>query len=263
YSDREAVPDHEADKLPRFDVVAQCEDGRRVHVEVQLERDRNMLPRTLNYTARDYLLCTHEGEDYSSAQVICIVVADFTLFKDTPAYHTLHRILNVEDGAWHMRGMEFHFIEMPKLRKRRGEPVTGLERMLYYLGNIGGETRMRTLAMEDTRVARMAELEGLFRRDPNLLRDYWDREQARRDYNLALRNSRIDGIREGELRGELRGKREGIREGKREGIREGEIKGKIEALSALVHDGLLTLRDAALRANITEEQFAAQMSAAQ
>ncbi|MBR1672956.1 MAG: PD-(D/E)XK nuclease family transposase, partial [Fretibacterium sp.] len=26
YSDRETIPDHEADKLPRFDVVAQCED---------------------------------------------------------------------------------------------------------------------------------------------------------------------------------------------------------------------------------------------
>ncbi|MBR1672445.1 MAG: PD-(D/E)XK nuclease family transposase, partial [Fretibacterium sp.] len=147
-----------------------------------------------------------------------------------------------EDGSWHMRGMEFHFIEMPKLKKRRGEPATGLERMLYYLGNIGGETRMRTLAMEDTRVARMAELEGLFRRDPNLLRDYWDREQARRDYNLALRDS------------EIRGKREGIREGK--------IAGQIETLSSLVRNGLLTLRDAAMTANITEEQFAAQMSAA-
>ncbi|MBR1672484.1 MAG: hypothetical protein IJ702_06115, partial [Fretibacterium sp.] len=90
-------------------------------------------------------------------------------------------------------------------------------------------------------------LEGLFRRDPNLLRDYWDREQARRDYNLALRDSeikgKIDGIREGEIRGE--------------------IKGTIKTLSALVRDGLLTLRDAALRANVTEEQFAAQMSAAQ
>ncbi|MBR1673177.1 MAG: hypothetical protein IJ702_09645, partial [Fretibacterium sp.] len=70
------------------------------------------------------------------------------------------------------------------------------------------------------------------------------------DYNLALRNSRIDGMREGELRGELRGKREGIQEG------------KIEALSALVRNGLLTLRYAAMTANITEEQFAAQMSAA-
>ncbi|MBR1672673.1 MAG: hypothetical protein IJ702_07080, partial [Fretibacterium sp.] len=57
-----------------------------------------------------------------------------------------------------------------------------------------------------------------------------------------------------ELRGALRGKREGMREGK--------IAGQIETLSGLVRDGLLTLRDAALRANITEEQFAAQMSAA-
>ncbi|MBR1673240.1 MAG: PD-(D/E)XK nuclease family transposase [Fretibacterium sp.] len=159
------------------------------------------------------------------------MVANFTLFDDTPLYHTLHRILNVENGAWHLRGMEFHFIEMPKLRKRQQWPVTGLERMLYYLGGMGGAEEMQALAMEDTRVARMAELEGLFRRDPDLLRDYLNREQARRDYNLALKNS------------EARGK----------------LEGKLEGFAGLVRKGILSLRDASREANMTEDEFKAQM----
>ena len=53
---------------------------------------------------------------------LCYNRADFKLFDETPSWHTLHRILNVENGAWHMRGMEFHFIEMPKLRELHKYP---------------------------------------------------------------------------------------------------------------------------------------------
>lgn len=99
----------------------------------------------------------------------------------------------MEDGSWHLRGMEFHFIELPKLRRRRKGPETGLERMLEYLGNMGGEENMKVLANEDWRVAKMAELETLFRNDPDLLRDYLIREDNRRDYEYSLRESERRG----------------------------------------------------------------------
>jgi hypothetical protein len=41
--------------------------------------------------------------------------------------------------------MEFHFIEGPKLRELHRWPVTGLERILYYPGSMGGEEEMRQL----------------------------------------------------------------------------------------------------------------------
>ena len=172
YADRETTPAHERDKMPRFDVIARAEDGRLFHVEIQLESYENMLPRTLSYASRDYSGLTERGEDYSSKRVICIVVVDFKLFDDTSSYHTLHRIVNVENGAWHLRGMEFHFIEMPKLRELHQWPETGLERFLYYLGSLGGEKEMQTLGEKDERVAEMRQLEKIFRSDPDLVREY-------------------------------------------------------------------------------------------
>jgi len=55
---------------------------------------------------------------------------------------------------------------------------------------------------------------------------------------------------------ELRRREEkGREEGRAEGRAEGAIKGKAEALLGLVHDGLLTMKEAAKRAGMTEEAF--------
>ena len=55
---------------------------------------------------------------------------------------------------------------------------------------------------------------------------------------------------------ELRRREEkGREEGRAEGLAEGAIKGKAEALLGLVHDGLLTMKEAAKRAGMTEEAF--------
>ena len=133
--------------------------------------------------------------------------------------------------------MEFHFIEMPKLKELHKWPVTGLEHILYYLGSMGGESEMQTLEKEDGRVAKMRQLEKIFRSNPDLVREYQQREQDRLDYKISL-DAR-----------EAKGEAKGV------------IKGKIEAFAGLVRDGLLTVRDAALRANVTEAEFNTQMAA--
>ena len=230
YTDRETTPEYERDKMPRFDIIARTEDGRLFHVEIQLVGYENIIPRTLNYASRDYSGLTEKGEEYSSKQVICIVVADFLLFDDTPSYHTLHRILNVENGAWHMKGMEFHFIEVPKLRELHRWPVTGLERILYYLGSMGGEEEMQALEAEDTRVADMRQLERIFRSDPDLVREYQQREQDKLDYRLSLEARE----KRGEARGITIGRNEGITIGEARGITIGEARGEQRARRSIM-----------------------------
>ena len=237
YADREIAPEHERDKMPRFDVIARTSDGRLFHVEIQLEGYENILPRTLNYASRDYSGLTGKGEDYSSKRVICIVVADFKLFDDTPSYHTLHRILNVENGAWHMRGMEFHFIEVPKLRGLHKWPDTGLERMLYYLGSMGGEKEMQTLAAQDKRVADMMKLEEVFHSNPDLVREYQQREQDRLDYRLSLEAREKRGEARGEARGITIGEDRG-RQKERKIIMERLIAGGISPQQAAAFTGM-------------------------
>ena len=56
------------------------------------------------------------------------------------------------------------------------------------------------------------------------------------------------------------GKIEGKREGKIEGKREGRLEGRLEMLLSLVQDGILTIAEAARRADMTEAVFADRMS---
>ena len=140
-----------------------------------------------------------------------------------------------------MRGMEFHFIEMPKLRELHKQPATGLERLLYYLGSMGGEEEMQTLETKDERVAEMRQLEKIFRSNPDLVREYQQREQDELGYRLSLEAREDRGRREGEARGEARD--------------------MVKGFASLIRDGMLTVRDAALRANMTEAEFTTQMAA--
>ena len=220
YGDRDSSPLFRDAKLPRFDVIATAEDGRVFHIEVQVAKDRYFLERSLYYAAMTYFLQLERGDGYEKlAPVIFVGVLDFEVF--TPAngddgYHSLHRILDVRDHRWEVRGMEFHFLEIPKLRRRKVFPRTGLERLLSYLGNIGGERTMQEMVQTDSRVERMMQLESLFTRDPHLLRDYFISRRDRADYENSFKQARIDGFAEGQAEGHAEGHAEGRAEGRAE-----------------------------------------------
>ena len=219
YGDRESSPLYRDAKLPRFDVVATAEDGRVFHIEVQVAKDRYFLERSLYYATMTYFLQLEKGDEYSNlAPVIFVGLLDFEVFpsvvKDRGRdYHSLHRILDVRNRRWEMKGMEFHFLELPKLRRRNVGPRTGLERLLSYLGNIGGERAMQEMAQTDSRVERMMQLESLFTKDPKLLRDYFIARRDRVDYENSFKQARSDGFTEGRAEGMEAGMEAGIEAG--------------------------------------------------
>ena len=67
-----------------------------------------------------------------------------------------------------------------------------MDRLLSYLGNVGGEQAMQELAQADSRVERMMQLESLFTRDPDLLRDYLKDLRDRLDYENSFKGARSD-----------------------------------------------------------------------
>lgn len=58
-----------------------------------------------------------------------------------------------------------------------------------------------------------------------------------------------------EARGVEKGRIEGIEKGRIEGIREGKLEGAVTTLASLVKDGILSIEDAAKRANMSVEVF--------
>ena len=68
---------------------------------------------------------------------------------------------------------------------------------------------MQELAQADSRVERMMQLESLFTRDPDLLRDYLIDLRDRMDYENSFKWARTDGLTEGEAKGRAEGRTEG------------------------------------------------------
>lgn len=58
-----------------------------------------------------------------------------------------------------------------------------------------------------------------------------------------------------EARGVERGRLEGIEKGRIEGIKKGKLEGAVTTLVSLVKDGILSIEDAAKRANMSVEVF--------
>ena len=101
---------------------------------------------------------------------------------------------------------------------------------------------MQELAQADSRVERMMQLESLFTRDPDLLRDYFIDLRDRLDYENSFKWARADGFEqgraEGEARGEARGRAEGEARGEARGRAEGEARGRADTARNLLRMGL-------------------------
>ena len=93
---------------------------------------------------------------------------------------------------------------------------------------------MQELAQADSRVERMMQLESLFTRDPDLLRDYLIDLRDRMDYENSFKWARTDGLTEGLAKGEAKGRAEGMAQGEAQG----EAKARAEMARNLLHMGL-------------------------
>ncbi len=87
---------------------------------------------------------------------------------------------------------------------------------------------MREMAQTDSRVERMMQLESLFTRDPQLLRDYFIARRDRADYENSFKQARIDGFAEGQAEGHAKGHAEGRAEGEARGRAEGLAEGRAD-----------------------------------
>ena len=78
------------------------------------------------------------------------------------------------------------------------------------------------------------------------MREVLDRVEAR-----GVEKGRIEGIEKGRIEGIEKGRLEGIEKGRREG----KLEGAVTTLASLVKDGILSIEDAAKRANMSVDVF--------
>ena len=220
YLDREQDPPILQGKGTRFDVRAKTSDGRVFQVEVQVRDQDDFIKRCLFYTCANYTSQIVVGEPYGRlGEVIFIAVLDFNAFPDKPdAYHSVQRMLDVENHKCYCGGIEMHFLELPKMRKlgrgKSPDRMTGLERMLIYMGTMGETETLNEIAAYDPDIRRILNMEEAFVKTPELWVNYLIREREQSDWDNYVRSM----VAKSEARGEVRGRAEGKAEGKAEGI---------------------------------------------
>ena len=217
FIDREFDPFLLEGKTSHFDVRAKTGDGRSFLVEVQIVKEHDFFRRCLYYVSNIYITQIRSGDAYSSLEpVIFVGILDFEMFEDAPfQYHSIHKIMDTQTHRCHCDSIEFHFLEIPKLRKLKKIPQTGLERLLTYMGSIGGAESMKELAKVDSDIDRILRLEEIFIKDPSQWVDYLMRERAKTDYEHSL-NARLKEVQE---KGMQTGMEKGMKTGMEKGIR--------------------------------------------
>ena len=246
YIDRELYQPILRGKGTRFDVRAKTSDGRLFQVEVQIRDEDDFLKRCLFYTCANYTSQIVIGEPYGQlGEVVFIAVLDFDAFPDKPdAYHSVQRMMDVENHKCYCSGVEMHFLELPKMRKlgrgKSPDRMTGLERMLMYMGTVGESEALNEIAAYDPDIRRILNMEEAFVKTPDLWVNYLMREREQSDWDNYVRSR--------EAKGEARGRAEGRAETARNLIRMGLDLDKIAQATGLPMDEV-----EALKAEIIED----------
>ena len=214
YLDRENDPGRYQGRASFLDVLARSGDGRIFHVEVQLLDEGSFFERVTYYAACSLTDQLSRSDDYDQLRpVVFVSILKFALFPDRPkTWRSVHRILDTEDHRCYSDLLEFQFFELPKLDRlfRTGSLTssdeTGLERLLRYLGRIGGDGEMERLAEQDPGIERLRKGERSFFRMPGNLALYRMYERAETDYRNAFRKAEERAEAKGRAEGEARGR---------------------------------------------------------
>lgn len=224
----ELTPEYLDMKFSRLDLRLDV-DGRIVNIEMQVNRETDFKERTLFYWSKLYSEELRTGEEYGELkQTICINIINFDLF-DCEDYHSRFKVLETERHEVLTEKFAIHFFELKKLSKFKKN-----RRMEDWLNLINAETEGDLMAIQQT--TQIPEVKDTI----VMLRQLSADEQVRMEAHYREKRLHDEATALGSAR------------------REGRAEGMIETLVALVNDGVLTVADAATRANMTVSEFEAK-----
>ena len=207
------LPPEEIDqKFSRLDLNLYV-DGRKINIEMQVNKESAYKERTLFYWAKLYSDDLDSGEDYSAlSQTICVNIINFNLF-DCENYHSHFMLKEKERDEIMTDKLAIHFFELKKVGKFKRN-----KRMEDWLTLINAETEGDLMALQQsTSIPEIQKTIVILREmsaDEKIREEARRREKRLHDEATALNHARKEGIEkgraEGEAIGEARGRAEGI-----------------------------------------------------
>lgn len=211
------LPPEEIDqKFSRLDLNLYV-DGRKINIEMQINKESAYKERTLFYWAKLYSDDLDSGEDYSAlSQTICVNIINFNLF-DCENYHSHFMLKEKERDEVMTDKLAIHFFELKKVGKYKRN-----KRMEDWLTLINAETEGDLMALQqNTSIPEIQKTIVILREmsaDEKIREEARRREKRLHDEATALNHARKEGIEEGIEKGRAEGEAIGEARGRAEGI---------------------------------------------
>ena len=199
--------EHLEDKYSRLDVLAITNTGEQINIEIQLRHHHNFSKRTLYYWSKVYSSQLAQGATYELlSKTICINLLDFHYLPATN-YHSIYKVMNIENHHLLSDVFEIHFIELPKLKTFNDikEIKNKLEAWIQFINAPESEVVME-LSKYETEINEAREELIRLSANPTERALYERRFESLIDKVDAQIHAEKRGEKRGEIRGEIRGK---------------------------------------------------------
>lgn len=223
-----------------LDAYCELEDGRKVNVEVQNANNTDHQRRVRYYSSVLTTSLMKKGYSFDKVPNICIVyVCNFDIFGLNKSLYVIKRIIDKTEVELDNGLQEIYISPV-----NDGSLIAELMRVFIesdvYNLKFPVTSEMKLRFNRETKGEKMTEaLRGVY----EALREEVDRESMK----AAMREGMEKGMEEGRARG--------MEEGRAMGIEEGRAEGVLSSLVSLVKDGLISVSEAAKRADMSEESF--------
>lgn len=223
-----------------LDAYCELEDGRKVNVEVQNANNTDHQRRVRYYSSVLTTSLMKKGDSFDKVPNICIVyVCNFDIFGLNKSLYVIKRIIDKTEVELD-NGLQEIYISPVNDGSLIAELMRVFTESDVYNLKFPVTSEMKLRFNRETKGEKMTEaLRGVY----EALREEVDRESMK----AAMREGMEKGMEEGRARG--------MEEGRAEGRAEGRVEGVLSSLVSLVKDGLISVSEAAKRADMSEESF--------
>lgn len=215
-------------------VDVRCVDGngRQFIVEMQMQWTSAFLQRVLFNASQAYVKQLEKGETFELLQpVIALSLLDDTFIKDREEFYHHYRIVNAGIPERCIEGLEFVFVELPKLRESRPSEARRVRwawlRFLRDAADAGkaGHPSVETFARETgineaiNEALRISRESNFSPAERDAYDRFWDAVRTERTLIEGKTKEALEqGLAKGEQIGREKGKAESKAEGKAEGL---------------------------------------------
>lgn len=252
-------------KLVRFDVLAQCQSGELVNIEMQRAKHSFFKDRAILYGAMLAIQAkknlernnVNENKDllgnfrYQMPKVISVWICNFKLESNSIEYHDEWSVYSKQSLKQGIilpvsNVLKYIFIELPNFRKSLNELITVEDKWLYALKNMGDEEESPSI-------------------NDSIVQKAYDRLRVHTNPLEILSKQVENMLTEAEIEERLwenaqKGLQQGLEQGRQQGRKEGHQDGKLEQAhkmaKAMREDGISTARIAAY-SGLTEKEILA------